>query len=131
VFAPAAARAAAGVSLSRLGSPIDPSALCEAPFPQPRRRPGGVEAEVLWVDHFGNVQLNVTPTDVDSLGSRLTVVVGDHQHAARQARAFAELAPGELGLITDSYGQLALVYDREPAAVRLGVAAGSQVVLRR
>jgi hypothetical protein len=131
VFAPAAARAAAGVPLAGLGNAVDPSSLCEAPVPQPRRLAGAVEAEVLWLDHFGNAQLNVTPSDVDGLGPHVTVLVGGRPYPARRARAFADLAPDELGLITDSYGQLALVYDRAPAAVRLGLVAGSQVVLRR
>ncbi len=131
VFAPAAARAARGVPLTRLGTPCDPDGLCEAPLPQPRHREGEVDAEALWVDHFGNVQLNVTPVDADGLGPTPTVCIGETGHPARRVSAFADLAAGELGLVTDSYGQLALAYDQAPAAVRLGLAPGSQVVLRR
>jgi S-adenosylmethionine hydrolase len=131
VFAPAAAAAAAGIPLTQLGISIDPLALREAPLPLPRRREGGVEAEVLWVDHFGNVQLNVTGADVDDLGQKVTVLVDGRPRPARRARAFADLEPGELGLITDSYGQLALVYDQAPAAVDLGLTVGSKVLLRR
>ena len=46
-------------------------------------------AEVLWVDRFGNVQLNVGPDDVDSLGPRVLVRWGGrdpHRRAGRRLR---------------------------------------------
>ncbi|MBO0731102.1 MAG: SAM-dependent chlorinase/fluorinase, partial [Acidimicrobiaceae bacterium] len=118
------------IPLAALGNPVPASGLCAAPVPTPRRRGETVEADVFWVDHFGNVQLSVTPAHVADFGPRVTVVVQGRALTARRVRAFAELAPGELGLVTDSYGQLALVYDRAPAAVRLGLAAGEEVSLR-
>jgi S-adenosylmethionine hydrolase len=43
--------------------------------------------------------------------------------------AFAELATGELGLVLDSYGLLALSFDRSSAAEELGLAEGDQMSL--
>jgi hypothetical protein len=44
-------------------------------------------------------------------------------------RAFADAGPGEIGLITDSYGLVAVVLDRRSAAEELGLDAGSPVRL--
>ncbi|WP_261575229.1 SAM hydrolase/SAM-dependent halogenase family protein [Frankia gtarii] len=59
VFAPAAAALAGGTELAALGAPLDPATLVRLPAPHARLRPDGVlEAEVLLVDTFGNVQLS-------------------------------------------------------------------------
>ena len=39
---------------------------------------------------------------------------------ARWVTGFGELEPGELGLMVDGAGRMALVLDRAPAATRLG-----------
>ena len=55
--------------------------------------------------------------------SRATVAV------ARRVEAFAALGPGEVGLVVDSYGLLALCLDQRSAADDLRVAAGTEVRL--
>ena len=37
----------------------------------------GVKAEVLWVDRFGNIQLNVDPEEIAFLGDRMRVRFGE------------------------------------------------------
>ena len=100
----------------------------------PRDDAGFVVCEVLWVDRFGNCQLNVGPLDVAALGERMQVSVGDlagepRVRVAALARTFADVGVGAVGLVTDSYGMLALALDRRSAADELGIAAGDQVLL--
>ena len=83
-------------------------------------------AQVLWVDRFGNAQLNVGPDDVEHLGDRLRLVMGERTRLARRATSYAELG-ADLGLVLDSYGLLAVSLDRHPASVDLGLAAGDEV----
>jgi hypothetical protein len=45
--------------------------------------------------------------------------------------AFADLGPGEVGLVVDSWGMIAVVLDRRSAADELGLTAGDRVVLHR
>jgi S-adenosylmethionine hydrolase len=47
----------------------------------------------------------------------------------RRIEAFDELEPGELGLLIDSNGHLAVVAGQAPAARALTVATGQMVVL--
>ncbi|MGH9114887.1 MAG: SAM hydrolase/SAM-dependent halogenase family protein [Acidimicrobiales bacterium] len=130
LFAPAAARLAAGAEPASLGHSIDPASLVGGPLPQPESLAGGaLVCEVLWVDRFGNAQLNARPADVGRLGDQIEVTAGGSTVPARPAGAFADLGPGELGLIHDSYGMLALSLDREPAAARLGLGPGDRVLL--
>lgn len=130
VFAPAAAHLCNGVALTELGPEIDPVTLLPAMVPLPTVEEARVEAEVLWVDRFGNAQLNVGPDDIAALGDRVRVSWrADKRRLAVPVRAFAELGAGQLGLVTDSYGMVALAFDRQPAAAELGLGPGDAVNL--
>jgi len=91
-------------------------------------------AEVLWVDRFGNVQLNVGPEDIEALGDPIVVRTRDplgreSARTATRAEAFSGLGAGQLGAVVDSYGLIALCLDRASAAGDLGLAAGDIVRL--
>ena len=67
VFAPAAAHLCNGVDLDELGSPLDAALLVPGMIALPRTEADGIHAEVLWVDRFGNCQLNVGPDELAAL----------------------------------------------------------------
>jgi hypothetical protein len=135
VFAPAAGALWSGTSLSELGSPIDPHSLVRLTDPVVSVSPGSLGAEVLWVDTFGNVQLSVTPSDAqkagvgDRVGEDLIVITPTARTEARRVSAFSDLRAGEMGVVTDSNGNLALAGDRSSAARTLGLRAGDPVKL--
>ena len=64
VFAPVAAHLCNGVDLAELGEPIEADLLLPGVVPLPARRGRPSSCEVLWVDRFGNCQLNVGPDDL-------------------------------------------------------------------
>ena len=130
VFAPAAAHLCCGVPLSELGPAIDPATMTPGMLPVSHLDGSDLVAEVLWVDRFGNCQLNVDPTELDTLavdGTPLQVVAGDDLRTAERARAYAEVQPGRVGLITDSTGLVSLALPQQSAADQLGLREGSEV----
>lgn len=137
VFAPAAAHLCNGLDLYQLGEPIDPHELLPGTIPLPREDGDELVAEVLWIDHFGNVQLNVGPDELPSgWGSLIRIRIpsptdlsGSTTRTATRAGSFAELGAGAVGLVLDSYGMLAISMDQRSAAAELDVTAGDQVVL--
>jgi S-adenosylmethionine hydrolase len=130
VFAPAAADLAQGADLSRLGPLIDPDNLAGTPIPEPQNGPdGSLRAAVLWVDHFGNAQLNVRPMDARHLGGQVDLRVGSQSWPARLVGAYGELDASEVGLVTDSYGLLAVSCRGAPAAARVGLKPGDDIWL--
>jgi S-adenosyl-L-methionine hydrolase (adenosine-forming) len=129
VFAPAAAHLSNGVRLEELGREIDPIGLRPGILPLSREEDGGIFAEVLWVDAFGNAQLNVDPAELEAYGERVRLVIDGSARSGRRIRAFADAGQGEIGLIVDSYGLVAVVLDRRSAADELGLDAGSGVRL--
>jgi S-adenosylmethionine hydrolase len=134
VLAPAAGHLAAGVSLAELGTPIDPAGLVPGLVSLPEvRDDGSIAGEVWWVDRFGNCQLNIDPGELGvggaAEGSRVEVHLGGEIRAARWVHTYADAKPSELVLLVDSYGLLALAFDRESAAAALRLKAGSAVTL--
>src|SRR5690606_9728431 len=71
VFAPAAAHLCAGVPLEAFGPAIDPAELVPGIVPLPRDEDGAIVGEILWVDRYGNCQLNVDPEAVAGWGDRV------------------------------------------------------------
>ena len=130
VFAPAAAHLCAGVDLLELGEPIDPVTLLPGVLPLSRQEEGAVVGEVLWVDRFGNVQLNVDPDDLVLMDDPLVLSYGDKTRAAVRARSYSDLRPGQLGLVTDSYGLVSIALDRRSAAGELRIGSGDAVTIK-
>jgi S-adenosylmethionine hydrolase len=129
VFAPVAAHLCAGVDLAALGESIDPSGLQPGLLPLTRHEDGAVVGEVLWVDRFGNVQLNVDPDEIAAMGEAVTLQVGDQRRTAMRARTYAALRAGQVGLVVDSYGLLSVSLDQRSAAEELHVKPGDAVTL--
>ncbi|HEY1634190.1 MAG TPA: SAM-dependent chlorinase/fluorinase [Acidimicrobiales bacterium] len=131
LFAPAAAQLCAGADLGDLGPEIDPASLVPGPRPAPFRQGTGVVTEVLWIDRFGNAQLAARPADLVDVGDPVRLILASGEGVARRVSAFADLGPGEVGLVVDSWGMIAVVLDRRSAAGELGLVAGDRVVLER
>lgn len=134
VMAPAAAYLADGTPITDLGELVDPVSLVPGMLPLPSETDdGALVGEVLWVDRFGNCQLNL---DADLLrahdlgpGDGFEVRIGDTGGRVRWVATFADAKPSELVVLVDSYGLLALALDRQSAAERHHLAVGTAVTL--
>jgi S-adenosylmethionine hydrolase len=129
IFAPVVGHLCNGVDLAELGPLIDADELLPGMVPLPRQEPEGLVGEVLWVDHFGNCQLNIGPEEIEEWGPQVQVTFGESTRVATRKTTFADVATGAVGLVVDSCGMLALVLDQRSAAMDLGVGAGDQVTL--
>jgi S-adenosyl-L-methionine hydrolase (adenosine-forming) len=135
IFAPAAAHLCNGVALMDLGDEVDPGVLTPGTVPLPRTDGDAVIAEVLWVDRFGNCQLNLGPDDLEGWDDRVSLCLGDPTastgvtaRTAVRASNFADIGGG-VGLVLDSYGMLAICLDRRSAADELGIGPGDQIAV--
>lgn len=133
VLAPVAAALARGVDMSELGSLIDPGSLLPSVVPIPREEDGTLACEILWVDRFGNCQINVSHDDVlgvfGSETSRVRIAFGDELRNVEIVTAFGALGAGAFGLVIDASGLLALAFDRASASRELGLGEGDSVRL--
>lgn len=131
VFSPAAAHLALGLPLAELGPPVDPEALVRLDVPQPEVVDGRIRATCLYVDGFGNMQLNLGRAQLEEIGivpgRRVRLTAGGASEEAIAARTFADAEHGELVLYEDSYRNVSVAVSRGDAAERLGVGAGASI----
>ena len=131
LFAPAAAHLALGVELGELGPPIDPQALVRLDVPEPEVGQNRIRATVLYVDHFGNIQLNLKRSHLEGAGVLPGVSVelelSLERYFATAARTFADARPGDIILYEDSYGNVAIAISGGSAARLFGAGAADDV----
>lgn len=120
VFAPVAARLALGADLGQAGRPLDPTTLVRLPDPVVSVGDGFVEAEVLTVDHFGNVQLAAPAECLSALGDELRV--GGRRGV--KGRTFADAPAGGLVVYVDSADRVAIAVNGGRAATALAIGPG-------
>jgi S-adenosylmethionine hydrolase len=96
--------------------------------------PGHIDAEVFGVDRFGNVQLSAGSSELERAGlagtDRLEVVTRRARMPVRRAATFGDVTEGEVALIVDSSGRLALVLNRGSAAEALDLASGDSLSIQ-
>lgn len=128
VFAPVAARLAAGEDLAAAGEPMEVDDLVTLDLPRAYVEDGALVAHVTAVDSFGNLLLDAThedARDVFRIGRR--VRVGGRE--ATFARTFADVPPGDLLLYEDPSRRLSLAVNGGDAHATLGLSPGAEVRL--
>ncbi|RMH67225.1 MAG: hypothetical protein D6683_17985, partial [Actinomyces sp.] len=129
VFAPAAAHLCNGVPLTALGPELDPATLLPGILPVARMEGDELVTEVLWIDRFGNVQLDVGPDEIAGLGEEFRLRRGTESRTVVRVTAFDEIPAGRIGALVDSSGLVALAVARGSAAAVLGVTEGDEIRL--
>ncbi|MGI9605337.1 MAG: SAM hydrolase/SAM-dependent halogenase family protein [Acidimicrobiales bacterium] len=131
IFGPAAAHLANGVDLAEFGDPVDPAALMPGLLPILGVEGDALVVEALWIDQFGNVQLNIGPDDLANWGDPITLIVGEHRETIWRRRAYREIGTGEVGVVIDSSGLVSLAVNGASAAAQLGITSGQEIRIER
>jgi S-adenosyl-L-methionine hydrolase (adenosine-forming) len=134
LFAPAAAHLAKGVSIDELGPPLAIDALAQLDLPEPDVGENRIRATVLYIDRFGNVQLNLTREHLEQAevvpGTVVEVELGLDRYYAVAARTFGDARKGDVILYEDAYRNIALAISGGNAAELFGAAPGQEVRVR-
>lgn len=133
VFAPAAAHLAVGMDLDGLGSNVSVDALVEVRIDEPEIEHGRIVCEVLDVDRFGNVRLNVRPAhlaaaDLDHAAALEIATTGAVARAARIG-SYGQVEVGAYGFLVDAWEWMSVIRYEASAAAGLGVRAGDPIWL--
>lgn len=128
VLAPVAGHLCSGVPLSELGSELDPAGLMPGIIPIARHEGAELAAEVLSVDRFGNLQLNLSPEDIELVGDQLTVIAAGFRRSLRIAASYEAIGSG-LALVVDADGLITVCANRSSAAEELGLGIGDPVTV--
>lgn len=134
LFSPVAAHISRGVSLDKMGSPLAPDSLEKVELPEPLVSGNALLATVIYVDRFGNVQLNLTREDLEELGAklggRIEVRHGEESWKVPFVQTFADVEPEEMLVYEDSYGKIAFSINLGDAARIFQINEGNQMRFR-
>lgn len=127
VFAPAAARLAAGEPVETIGRPAQE--FVDLAFPVGRRRGRRLEGEVLWVDPFGNVLTTIPGRLLAGMPARrpVEVQVGAGSITAVVGTTFGDVSRGQAVAYVGSDGVVEVAINQGSAAAVTGAAPGARV----
>jgi hypothetical protein len=131
VFSPAAAHLAKGLDLAELGPAVEPGSLAQLEVPKPDVSERRIRACCLYIDRFGNMQLNLTRADVHKLGARpgtqVELELSSDRYYAIAARTFTDARDGEIILYEDAYENIAIAISGGSAAETFSAHPGIDV----
>ena len=120
VFSPVAAHLVDGVAVDDLGPRIEPESLVRLEVPKADVTQRRIRASCLYVDRFGNMQLNLRRKDLEGLGAEpgtlVELEIASERYYAVAARTFADARGGEIILYEDAYGNIAIAISGGSAA---------------
>jgi S-adenosyl-L-methionine hydrolase (adenosine-forming) len=126
IFAAVAGHLAAGTRLTRLGPVIEDPVLLDFPEPQPHE--GGWLGEVMDIDHFGNLEINIHRDLLEGMGP-VKVISGGHVLDGIK-RTFGEGKPGDLIALIDSSDYLSISLVNGSAADGMPAQVGDAVLVQ-
>jgi S-adenosylmethionine hydrolase len=132
VFAPAAAHVAAGLDPADLGPALVPEELARLEVAEAWLHDDHLHAEILQIDRFGNLQMNLVRDHLESVrgeSDRVEVRMEGHRLNVSVGSTFADVETGEFVLVEDSYGRMSLAINNGDAARKLQAGAGSTAIV--
>ena len=134
LFAPAAAHLAAGIPLEKMGAPVDVDTLERVTLPEPLIAGEELTATVVYTDRFGNVQLNLTRKELESIGAtpgrNLEVRHGDERWNVPFVESFADVETENILVYEDSYRKISFAVNQGDAAAVFQITPGDMMRFR-
>lgn len=135
IYSPVAARLAEGESPSGAGTPIDPATLVALTPRACSIDDDHVHGEVVAVDHFGNLSLNMVRGDLEAagimLGDDVEVRVHGRSVTVPFAATYGHVPAGRLCVCEDAQRRVTLAVNLGRATQRLRADRGDPVVVSR
>ena len=135
VFSPVAARLAAGTPIEQVGTPIEVEELELLALRTPTVDEDHVHGEVVTVDHFGNLTLNMNSADLERAG----ICLGDEVELRSSGKTmrvpflltYGQVGRGKLVVCEDSFRTVTIAVNQGSAAARLRAGRGEPLVIAR
>ena len=134
IFGPVAAHLAGGTDPERMGTPLPEKNLTLLPVKEPTFAGGTISVQVLHIDRFGNVILNLPEGDEAGAklkeGDLVKIMVGHESYSAPLVKTYGEVGKGRLILLYGGSGLLEIGMNQGSAAQKLKADPGTGIFLR-
>ena len=133
VFSPVAARLAAGLAFEQVGTELDVEELERLEERRPTVEEDHVHGEVVQVDHFGNLTLNLERRHLEQagivLGEQVELRCGGKAQTVPFLLTYGEAGRGRLVVCEDSFGTVTVAVNQGSAASVLRASRGEPLVI--
>jgi S-adenosylmethionine hydrolase len=134
IFGPVAAHLAEGVDPEKVGTPLPEKSLTLLPVKEPSFTGGTISAQVLHVDHYGNIIVNLHDgTDISAHlkeGNLVKISFGRESFSGPLVKTYADIGKGRLLLLYGGSGLLEIGVNQGSAAKMLKVEPGTVIFLK-
>lgn len=131
LFSPVAAHISRGAPLPELGAPVPLDSLKRIELPEPVVDAGAITATVIYIDRFGNVQLNLRRAQLEaavaSVGSQLYVIHGFDGWKVPFVSTYADVQPEEILVFEDAYGNISFSVNQGDAGRMFQIGVGDEM----
>jgi S-adenosylmethionine hydrolase len=135
VFSPVAARLAAGLAFEQVGTELDVEELERLEERRPTVEDDHVHGEVVQVDHFGNLTLNLERAHLESagisLGDEVELRCSGKTMVVPFLETYGQVGRGRLAVCEDSFRTVTVAVNCGSAAQRLRASRGEPLVISR
>ena len=127
IFAPVSAHLSLGVPPTEFGEKLD--TFVELIIPRLIRREEKIEGEVIYIDNFGNLFVNIRERDIAALPKdRLRISLGPVEVGGLSPN-YATVSTGEFACLFNSWGLLEIALNRGNARQRTGAKIGDKITV--
>ncbi len=132
IFAPVAAHLAAGIDPDKMGTPV--KNLLMLPIKDPSFSSGTISVQVLHIDRYGNVVLNLkSDSDVAAKfkdGNLVKISIGKESYSGPLVKTYGDGEKGRLILLYGGNGLLEIAMNQGSAVKELKVEPGAVIFLK-
>ena len=136
IFAPIAAHIAKGTPLDEIGNMLSLNDIIVPEFTKPKISNSSIEAEVIYIDSFGNVYTNITKKIIDELNItygkvlRISFLDKNVELTVPFVKSYGYVKKGEVLCLINSEGFLELSANLDNFAKRYNVSVGDRLLVK-
>ena len=136
IFSPfAAGLASSQLSIEECGEEVDLMNLQQYLIPLTEKKENEVKGEVMWIDHYGNCQTNISPEELSDLdkniGDVISLNINNQEIKTTWVSNYQEEGVNQLGIVTDSWGMISIFSRNKNAGEILDIQDGEKVTIKK
>lgn len=135
IFAPVAAHLANGIAIEEFGDEIKFGALVLPPYGEARIEGDTMYAEVIWINKFGSLNLNILHSTWDKLKvsqkEKVTVSINDKTLEMPYVETFGQVKEAQPLILKDDYGRMEIAINLGNFARKYKIKFGDHVLIKK
>lgn len=135
IFAPAAAHLSKGVKIKEFGDRLSPKALAGPPYEEAIFDDGKIKAQIISINKFGSLHLNITHSEWDKLqlkkGNSVNLKIRNKLLRIPFAETFGDVSRDKPLVLKDDYGRIEIALNQNNFSKKYKVKIGDGVLIKK